>query len=1085
MKPRTRLAEKLLSTCAIGAAIVALGGAGRLLAQDTGNVGFEGDPGSPPGVAIYRDYQHDEVDVTADKAVINWTPYDTSGSGPIDFLPAGHSVDYIGINGQDFTVLNRILPGGALEPIELNGAINSYILANDVRSTGGSVWFYSPGGIIVGSTAAFNVGGLLLTANDIPLDATGSFDPNNVRFVGTPGSTSNITINSGAQINAAQYVALIAPKIVQAGSIRADGQIAYIAAEKGTLTMPMGGGLFSISVDVDGGTSAGGTVIDHSGTTGGPAGTDPNLPHRIYMVTVAKNDAVTMLLGGNIGFDAASSATTDGDAVVLSAGRDVLNGDAVLTGAAIGAPASIQITNANVTSLLTANASGDLTLLADSGGTLSLAADTTAVADGAVTAHAAANSTITAGGNLTLTSARYGLDAGTAQVLADTGSTINVTGALNVIADADGSLRGYVGGGDAHGGAASLTADGGAITAGQINVSAVGIAQPLGTTKTTSYGGVASVTLTNNASLTAGGLLIDASAGESLSGFVGSNPGGLGADAQGGTASLTMTGGALNLTSGPLDIYASAQGGDGLDGGDATGGNAGFTMNGGTANLSGLYVDAGGFGGNALSVFAGEGGPPVSGGKGGDGKGGTVQALVNGGAFTSTYADMYAEGSGGNGGDAYDQIGTGNGGNGGVGGIGTGGSVGFEVDAGSATANNIYLSAFASGGQGGYSDDAVAGNGGDGVGGDVSLLTNGVRAQATFTTTYLDAGARGGTGGFSYQALAADVRGGNAAGGSVSMLAKAGMLLAGDATLSAVGTGGIAGRDENGFGIGGDARGGNVTAGSAGGALSLTSLLLDVDAFGGSGGGLGMEDFSAPRNGGGLLQPMQGPGALPAVQGGNATGGSATLSATAGGTVTVANGLTLTAQGTGGDGADVAGSGTGGSVSLLANSGGTISAAAAGGLAGLSAKGQGGAGGTAGGNGSGGTVIVTADKGAIDLAGGGEWYADGTGGGGANGNGGAGTGGTVTAKALNGGSIDAAGLTVGASGIGGQSTGGTGGLGQGGTILLSAQSGVISVADDSGPLELTATAEGTGGGGDTGGKGVGGGISLGATAANA
>ena len=122
---------------------------------------------------------------------------------------------------------------------------------------------------MVGSTATFNVGGLVLSANTIPIDAAGNFDPNALRFVGTAGSKSEITIDAGAQINALNYVALIAPKIVQSGSIRSDGQIAYIAAETGTLTMPIGDGLFSIAIDAGGGTTVGGTAIDHSGSTGG------------------------------------------------------------------------------------------------------------------------------------------------------------------------------------------------------------------------------------------------------------------------------------------------------------------------------------------------------------------------------------------------------------------------------------------------------------------------------------------------------------------------------------------------------------------------------------------------------------------------------------------------------------------------------------------------------------------------------------------------------------------------------------------------------------------------------------------------
>ena len=68
---------------------------------------------------------------------------------------------------SDFTVLNRILPADSSRPVALNGHVISQLqdLSQNV-STGGSVWFYSPGGLVVGSSAVFDVGSLLLTAND-------------------------------------------------------------------------------------------------------------------------------------------------------------------------------------------------------------------------------------------------------------------------------------------------------------------------------------------------------------------------------------------------------------------------------------------------------------------------------------------------------------------------------------------------------------------------------------------------------------------------------------------------------------------------------------------------------------------------------------------------------------------------------------------------------------------------------------------------------------------------------------------------------------------------------------------------------
>ena len=63
-------------------------------------------------------------------------------------------------------------------------------------------------------------------------------------------------------------------------------------------------------------------------TPGPPAGQRARAAadrHRIYMVAVPKNDALTMLLGGNIGF--ATSASVVNGTVVLSAGFDIGNGN--------------------------------------------------------------------------------------------------------------------------------------------------------------------------------------------------------------------------------------------------------------------------------------------------------------------------------------------------------------------------------------------------------------------------------------------------------------------------------------------------------------------------------------------------------------------------------------------------------------------------------------------------------------------------------------------------------------------------------------------------------------------------------------
>jgi filamentous hemagglutinin family protein len=146
----------------------------RLLAN--GNGAFVGTPSSGPDFSVNRGLNTDTITVTSPTAVIDWTPADSASTGgAIDFLPSGNSVTYISHNQANYTVLNRVVPANPARPISLDGLINSYA-DNGMGGTvqGGSIWFYSPGGILVGGTALFNIGSLLLTTGD---PSTGGANP--------------------------------------------------------------------------------------------------------------------------------------------------------------------------------------------------------------------------------------------------------------------------------------------------------------------------------------------------------------------------------------------------------------------------------------------------------------------------------------------------------------------------------------------------------------------------------------------------------------------------------------------------------------------------------------------------------------------------------------------------------------------------------------------------------------------------------------------------------------------------------------------------------------------------------------------
>ena len=97
--------------------------------------------------------------------------------------------------------------------------------------------------------------------------------------------------------------------------------------------MTLSQGQFDIQVPVDGGTSDSNGII-HTGTTGGAANASGSDHHTIYMVAVPKNQALTMLLGGSIGFapEAVGATVTNGQ-IILSSGFG-FNGIGVTGGAA-------------------------------------------------------------------------------------------------------------------------------------------------------------------------------------------------------------------------------------------------------------------------------------------------------------------------------------------------------------------------------------------------------------------------------------------------------------------------------------------------------------------------------------------------------------------------------------------------------------------------------------------------------------------------------------------------------------------------------------------------------------------------------
>ncbi|ALH79481.1 hypothetical protein [Sphingopyxis macrogoltabida] len=895
--------KRLLESCAIAASLIALAHGGPSAAQVAGS-------GTvitlPSGATNGTGANPSTVNVAGDQTIINWTPSNTPVDGVIDFLPSGNTLNFVG-DAAGYTVLNRFISGSGAaisDQIALNGAVNSYV-GSTSGPRGGNIWFYNAGGILIGNGAAINVGSLLLTANEI--DTTGGlFGPGGeIRFRGV-ASTSTVEIAPTATINAltpgnpgGSYVALVAPRIVQRGRVRTDGSTAYVAAEQADISI--NNGLFDINVTVG---AADGDVITHSGVTTGPAhqqgDTDQN---RIYMVAIPKNDAVTMLVSGQIGYEDALSAQVDPDgAVRLSAGYNIVDGEFAAAPVATGT-ADITVNDTLFLSDVVAHASGAFT-----GRPLSEILPP--ILDTPDFAHVGR---ISVQGNATFIG-----DASTT-ITVDANRSVNATGDLIIQTGAAGGVPGTV----------NVNVDGGQISASNLSILADGAVDAA---TGDSRGGTAALIVSNGGSASAVGTVT-----VSANGIAGRDTAGIGGDGTGGTATITVTG--SNLSTGVAsrvvgnNIVAAA---DGVGGGLEDGGSGIFTASdqggngtGGAATISvqdGASLTA--TDGSATASASGSG--QVGNIQSGDGTGGTARIEVAGAAsvFDTLTTTIDAFGAGG-GGISDIVIGT-------IpsqgGGSGQGGSATLSIAGDATTAINPGATSLNVSGSGGGAVGAENVAGGNAVGGIATIEASGLVA-VTFPS--LTVTADGVSGGASSPSLLTG-QSGNATGGTINVTADNGATLNVDTDLQLLAAGIVAFSENLGSGLGGNV---TVSAEDAGTIDVAGAIGIDV-----SGGGFGTSISES---------------------GGSGTGGTVNLLAARSGVLTasrydvLASGLTANVRGTGGPA-------QGGFVNIEATAGGSIAATDvslgtiidASALSGISADGS-----IAGG----GTIQITAGGGSIDF----------------------------------------------------------------------------------------------------------------------
>jgi hypothetical protein len=1003
----------LLGSCAVALSIGATAYSPQSAAQVFPNQALQGTytvtTGAIDAARTSQTTVADKIVVTSAQTVLDWIPSDGNTTGTIEFLKPNTSAMFVG--PADFIVLNRVIPTDTNRAIAINGNVSSTIdpgvSAPGNGPIGGSVWFYSPGGIVIGGTGSFNVGNLVLSTAELKNGANGLFASGNTIRFGTTGlaspAGSGVTIMNGANIqlnNPGSYLAIVAPIIVQGGRVNVNGSVAYVAAEQANISI--NAGLFNINF-VAGTTATNAITHTETGITTGPGQTGNG---NITFAAISKNNAITsLLLSGSIGYTPAASASIQNGQVVLLGGYSDPAASTPVGSGATNIQLGGSLLGTNFTSSVTAKSNGAILGLSGSASTpLAFSSNVTLLGNTSAQLSATNGGALTVGGNLSLTSVSInGATGGNASLSADwlggTAASVTVNGTTTLDTSGIGLLPQTGVGGTGLGGTSSILVNGSTMTLiGDTRLIANGTGGGSNVTGGIGQGGTASVVVQNTtgAGFRASTLSLAANGTGGEYGF-GAPTGGAGT---GGTASFLADNAGVFGTS--LTVTANGYGGYGGGagiGGTGKGGAIGFQVSGETSfvQFDGVSLKAEGasllesvdesvaFSGNGgrgeggtinirllggtTRIGGGTGPNPGAGtfevsanGRGseafssgnspgrsaGAGTGGIINFRLDGGAFTASTMYLHASGYGGSV-TRFGDFAT-------VGGVGTGGTVTVDAPSGNFT-GALQLEAIGTGGDGGNAGLAdgsiLSGAGGAGVGGTVGITARG----ATFNTSNLTAltlskGGRGGSAGTGTVTLGGSGGdGGRASGGNATIAITGGNstfnLITADTTAKG-GDGGVSQTGTGAFNVlaskGGAAIAGNVVVNITGGISQISTVLATAIANAGGSG------YSSIDQG----------GTATTFAGGDAMGGTVAVNIAS--TVNGLNAVALSAEGRGGYGAyfgaaGAGGLGTGGAAGLTVSATNlsvnsiTISTAAYGGVGGNSTQGASANGGSArGGN---------------------------------------------------------------------------------------------------------------------------------------
>ena len=272
--------RRRLLVVAIASALAELGGATQALAAPTGGQVIAGT------ATIVSSPRVTAIDQSSHAAIINWASFNVGGGEAVRFSqPDAGAV-----------TLNRVL---AIDPSKIDGSITA----------NGRIFIVNPNGVVFGSGARVDVGGLVVTSADVDNQA---FMAGRYAFTQASPNVGARIENSGLiRIADTGLAALVAPEVANHG---------VITARLGAVTL---GGHATFTLDLAGD----GLIAFDTGTAAPFAGS-------------VANDGSIVADGGSVRLDAGAAAGVVGGVIDMSGvvqARSVTNrgGTIVLSGTAI------------------------------------------------------------------------------------------------------------------------------------------------------------------------------------------------------------------------------------------------------------------------------------------------------------------------------------------------------------------------------------------------------------------------------------------------------------------------------------------------------------------------------------------------------------------------------------------------------------------------------------------------------------------------------------------------------------------------------------------------------------------------------